>query len=821
MASSNNTALLDSRELPYIYRGIVVDDRDSEERNRYRVHVYGVHRFLTQRLEIATLSPANDYRPLDYDIPELVNTRDGGAAMADPASVDLNMYPWAETCAHMAFKAGENPVYRVGDLVYVQFEGGNPLYPVIIGGMTSPRNTVSVLPSELLGDYATTRRQWIKTDRAGNAFTLSEMPGNEFAGITSGANSIRVSQTDRAVEIFADASVMMRSRSLRQFFNDVSVFAGSFHTTEVGAREDALTGCTFCPSFTAYTVNAKTLYEYDGPQTEDATGCAATYAKFPGSKVVHAKGAYFVNAQAGMYVNGFPVIPCIYLLTPCPADAERAAAMYVRNDLNAHVGKTVKIEGVCYNVARASADGAVCRTAECVDIEGKYENCRECAACWLLAACDEGVDDIVTNVDLSAYNGKIVRLSDKKCYVVSMADDCDGAVTVTVLTSYELESGENPCVRCGYQWSMIPCDACGGTKIIANDLIELLTVAGNAPTPSEVAASGKVFEDDKGRCWRVAEYSAYTEAALTFNIVEVHDSCAECGCWKLTPCAGGAPLYVQAAWSWESETIAIDLNDYLDQIIRVGSEAGSPCYFVERLDTAPTGVTYSCALTIKEAYVKGPEVDECAPCRYYQMKLCESSATAWVYNDLWQGDGVDPNGVVYRGTINGNEGCWEIVANQITNPGTSFRMVITAGPFDNCEKCLETQQFDLTNDCKQTGCEAETADPIVTTDLPLSAVNKWVKVGGICYSVALHTGDPDPAPVTDLDYQGPFETCDKCKAAPLTATKIVLIPTPRVGDDDKSLVFPTEKWIYVNGVLVGVCKGDDVPLPGTDCAEEA
>jgi hypothetical protein len=145
-------------------RGFVVDVADPEERMRVRVRVIGVH---------ADEIPPQNIR-------------------------------WAEVCYPFSSKlAGDLHHFNVGDAVWVQFEGGDPRLPVVIGSWVSWSGKLNDVPNDITSDYANNRLRWIRIDRAGNKLELSEVPSEKWAKLVSGSASIKCDQKDGSVTLVA------------------------------------------------------------------------------------------------------------------------------------------------------------------------------------------------------------------------------------------------------------------------------------------------------------------------------------------------------------------------------------------------------------------------------------------------------------------------------------------------------------------------------------------------------------------------------------------------------------------------------------------
>lgn len=152
-------------------RGVVQDVADPQQRKRYRVRVFGVHR---------------DETPIE-------------------------MLPWAEWCGFGGKGFGDIPHLEVGDPVFVMFEDEAGRFPVIMGGWLSYQGGTNDLPGEQTGDYARTQQRWVRVDRAGNKIVMSPLSDELFIEIQSADTKITVRGLDGTFEVISDARTRIQS----------------------------------------------------------------------------------------------------------------------------------------------------------------------------------------------------------------------------------------------------------------------------------------------------------------------------------------------------------------------------------------------------------------------------------------------------------------------------------------------------------------------------------------------------------------------------------------------------------------------------------
>ena len=157
---------------PGCYRGVVEAVDDPEARGRYRVRIHFVH----------------------------------------PQEIPVEHLPWAEYVAPAGNDWGDLPHFEIGDLVIVTFEGGKREFPFVLGGWLTAPKGVSTLPTRMTdGDYATNRKRWVRTDRAGNVIEVSEVDGERHVYLKSGDAEIEVTQEDDSIRIAAKGDITVES----------------------------------------------------------------------------------------------------------------------------------------------------------------------------------------------------------------------------------------------------------------------------------------------------------------------------------------------------------------------------------------------------------------------------------------------------------------------------------------------------------------------------------------------------------------------------------------------------------------------------------
>lgn len=152
----------DAEVIPGCWRAEIAGIDVAEERHRYRVRVYHFH----------------------------------------DESVPVEVLPFAELVSSLRKSGGDAPVFEVGDLVWVMFEGANREYPVILGGWISQQHGIPDVLPEQQENYEQNRRRWIRLWR-NSLIELSGVPGEDRVRIKSGRAEIIVTRLDNGIEVRA------------------------------------------------------------------------------------------------------------------------------------------------------------------------------------------------------------------------------------------------------------------------------------------------------------------------------------------------------------------------------------------------------------------------------------------------------------------------------------------------------------------------------------------------------------------------------------------------------------------------------------------
>lgn len=174
------------------WRAVVVNDMDPEKRGRCQVRIPQLH----------------------------------------PEALDDAHCPWAEIAAYGGRKPGNGvdslsfgdlPIWHVGDIVFVMFEGGETRYPVILGGWF----TETAYPQEVRDAYAEFRQRRRITDRAGNYIEMDERPASKRLYFQAGDTSVELNQTTKVITVKTTDQMLVQAPNVRVDATDVVVNTGT------------------------------------------------------------------------------------------------------------------------------------------------------------------------------------------------------------------------------------------------------------------------------------------------------------------------------------------------------------------------------------------------------------------------------------------------------------------------------------------------------------------------------------------------------------------------------------------------------------------
>ena len=405
--------------------------------------------------------------------------------------------------------------------------------------------------------------------------------------------------------------------------------------------------------------------------------------------------------------------------------------LYVTNDLTDDVGKVVLVEDTCYKVRIPDPGEIQCLQPKCVEIKAHYYDCDRCKGCWKLTPCDDTLDVIITNSDLSAYEHAIVKLDDGNCYTVTLAKNCLEAKPVVVKDHYY------DCDVCGHCYHLQNCFDDTDTLVIDNDLAREFE-----KTPDQIVAGAYVVEI-AGQCYTVVGYDTTCPNVQTATIDKFYPSCGDCGCFKLTPCSGDSPV-IYARKATGPDGASVSLRDYLDRVIRL---ADGQCYTLEQ--------TSDChdlqEVSAQAAY------DDCEACKCYLLTDCDDGETTITTFSDMSAYGI---GSVVKQKDSGDPAKCYTVTSETEWTAEAIKFVVD-NDYPDCDTCLGRKKYQLTSDCTHPDCDSSGdgsgAPDILTTEDLHAAVGQYVKANGYCYKVQ----EVPDGEVTDkhLSYQGPYSTC--------------------------------------------------------------
>lgn len=121
-----------------------------------------------------------------------------------------------------------------------------------------------------------------------------------------------------------------------------------------------------------------------------------------------------------------------YKLTSC----EGNSTIYTLLNLESYIGQVIRTDCGCYKVEQINY---LPPNPQTIKLEDIYKNCTECTrSYWKLEDCQRNADPIITYTDLSAYEGKVIKIENcDECWTVTSTLEHLNASIVTVTESHE------------------------------------------------------------------------------------------------------------------------------------------------------------------------------------------------------------------------------------------------------------------------------------------------------------------------------------------------------------------------------------------------
>ena len=411
------------------------------------------------------------------------------------------------------------------------------------------------------------------------------------------------------------------------------------------------------------------------------------------------------------------------------------------------IGKVVLLHGdalleeSCWIVVSTSdCGGTLCPTV--CDI---MDNCDDCGGCYALVDCDSiQTDKIVMRSDICSFGfvvqpGDTVRLDDGTCWEVENTEYCEYPDTVVI------ESVSPSCSECGRCLEITRCGS-SETKIIYKDDL-------GYPV-------GQVFKI-KGECWEVTDEGECTGTPEHVpDTSPVYDDCAECGCYKLTPCDDhftqdfiDHPIYVR------KDDGGKDLSELVGKVVMVhhtGTSQGG-CYTVS--ESQECGTIRNVTVLQEFPYCADSSGDVTYSCRVWEVKRCDDDEGSdypveRTFSPLQEARHL--NGPYLKRMEDGH--CYEILGVGEWQSGVEDFEVTPEEWYEECLDCTDPKY--LLTQCD--GCQ-ETYLPsgLRTAEDLIHAVDKVIKVDGICYTVSKLPNDAT-VDQESLIYLGPYSSCKVC-----------------------------------------------------------
>ena len=184
--------------------------------------------------------------------------------------------------------------------------------------------------------------------------------------------------------------------------------------------------------------------------------------------------------------------PIAYKLTGCDNAAD---VIYTTDDLSAYVGKTVELQDCgCYTVELINF---VPPTDTTVTVLYSFDNCVDCKSIfYVLTDCADPTKVIYTTVDLSAYEGQVIKIQNcENCWTVSTTREPGTVETVVFTESFDT------CLECGYD---VPC-VCSKITNVSDSQQSITYVNCDNATVFLLLEAGETSEKVCLKYWNIPE----------------------------------------------------------------------------------------------------------------------------------------------------------------------------------------------------------------------------------------------------------------------------------------------------------------------------
>jgi hypothetical protein len=235
-----------------------------------------------------------------------------------------------------------------------------------------------------------------------------------------------------------------------------------------------------------------------------------------------------------------------YSIVPCCSNKGQQETFFliplgviknIENGVHEYTGSEVTLNGVtftpgyCYNIIFQGSAFEFYPSSPVSDTFTKLENnncdnleCAPCVPCFELTSCNGTSQNIIISNSQELYNhyvnnNIVTLLGYEGCWEINTHEDCECAVSVTVLTSHPSCQECLPIVN--YKFT-----SCDNQSIIRYS------------TDDYSAYVGKTVELECGGCWFVSEIDFVPPSTQTIDILYTFDSCSACAksYYKLTNC---------------------------------------------------------------------------------------------------------------------------------------------------------------------------------------------------------------------------------------------------------------------------------------------
>lgn len=288
-----------------------------------------------------------------------------------------------------------------------------------------------------------------KTINGGITWTRLNGGADIFPLLTTSINGIHLSADEQVIVAVTDAEII-RSTDGGTTFTSVYTFSlnSGLHLTWLN---DSTLWATGAGTQRLQSINGGATWTVLSPIVTPGALCHAAHFYNTTNGFYTLNGSAMQSSDAGLtgilslslvtrflavWTRFAPVSIC-YLLQDCNG---LYSSITTTQDLSAYVGSTVTLVGynTCWTVVVNPDPNARCSNVP-VTIVDIFQDCSQCnSPCYQLTDCDNDENILITDTNLSAYVGDVIKVVEcpGTCWQVATSTDCEEVTPVTVTATY-------------------------------------------------------------------------------------------------------------------------------------------------------------------------------------------------------------------------------------------------------------------------------------------------------------------------------------------------------------------------------------------------